>query len=192
MRKLCLILTFVATLGNAAMAQSSSVANPASAPSSHTARSMATPNAPASHQLSTADRNFLRDAAHAGIAEVQASQLAATKSSDAAVKEFAQQMITDHTNANNKLKQLAAAKGISLPTEPSAVQMKSIQSLKDLAGSKFDRQFMAEFGTKAHQEAVALFRKETEGGQDNDVKSFAQQTLPTLEKHLQHATRVSK
>ena len=37
---------------------------------------------------------------------------------------------------------------------------------------------------KAHQAAVALFKSEVDGGRDNDLKEFAAETLPTLEKHL--------
>ena len=188
MYKLSVITTVAAAFACAAFAQT---ASPLSPPLS-TESSASVQSTPASTKLSKADRSFMRDAAFAGTAEVKASQLAVTKASDPQVKEFAQKMIADHTEANNKLKRLAASKGVTLPTEPSPTQQKSIQSLEGKAGSNFDRQFMDEFGTKAHHEAVGLFREEVQSGEDSDVKSFAVQTLPTLEKHLQHAAHVSK
>jgi len=40
---------------------------------------------------------------------------------------------------------------------------------------------------KDHEEAVALFEKESKSGSDADLKSFAGKTLPTLQDHLKMA-----
>ena len=142
--------------------------------------------------IAGADHNFMREAAQAGKAELQASRLAVTKASDPAVKEFARLMVEDHTQADAKLAQVAQSKGVTLPTDPSADQKSVLKSLEGQSGAAFDKRYMDEFGVKAHQQTVSLFRKEADGGQDNDVKAFAQQTLPTLEKHLKHAVGMPK
>src|ERR1700709_312641 len=46
---------------------------------------------------------FVRKASQDGLLEVQAGQLALSKSNDAAIKTFAQKMVTDHSNANTEL-----------------------------------------------------------------------------------------
>ena len=43
------------------------------------------------------DESFMKDAAHAGAAEIEASKLAQTKARSADVKAFAGTMVTDHT-----------------------------------------------------------------------------------------------
>jgi len=63
------------------------------------------------------DASFVEDAANASLTEVKMSQLALTMSSNASVKEVAQQMIDDHTKAFESLKAMATSKGFVLPFE---------------------------------------------------------------------------
>lgn len=43
---------------------------------------------------------------------------------------------------------------------------------------------------QAHQEAVALFRTYAGTGDDQELAGFARETLPSLETHLAHVTRL--
>jgi putative membrane protein len=54
------------------------------------------------------------------MAEVELGQLATGKASHPEVKEFAQRMVKDHTQANDQLKQIAMQKGVTLPSSPGA------------------------------------------------------------------------
>ncbi|MES1023834.1 DUF4142 domain-containing protein [Gloeocapsa sp. BRSZ] len=51
--------------------------------------------------LSTLDRQFFIQAAQGGIAEVMLGELALRQASSQSVRDYAQQMINDHTQANN-------------------------------------------------------------------------------------------
>src|SRR3954453_6181141 len=62
------------------------------------------------------DRKFMDTAAQGGMAEVELGQLAQQNAQSQQVKDFGQRMVTDHSKANDQLKQLAAQKGVSLPT----------------------------------------------------------------------------
>ena len=53
-------------------------------------------------------------------------------------------------------------------------------------GAAFDRGFI-ESQVKAHQDAIALFEKQATGGNDADLKAFAQKQLPGLRNHLKQA-----
>jgi len=65
-------------------------------------------------------------------------------------------MIRDHTNANQELKQLAAAKEVILPRRPSAHQRMIIRRLARLYGNHFDCAYMA-VQVRAHLQAIAIF-----------------------------------
>jgi len=62
-----------------------------------------------------ADASFVEDAFVIGQSEIKLSQLAVNQSSNPAVKDLAQQMIDDHTKANDALKDIAQKKSFMLP-----------------------------------------------------------------------------
>lgn len=132
------------------------------------------------------DIEFMMDAAHGGLAEVELGKLAAERAQSEDVKKFAQRMVDDHSKANEQLKQIAESKGIKLPTEVDAKDKALMQRLEKLQGAAFDRSYMNAMVTD-HVKDVSEFKREASAGRDPQVKSFAESTLPTLEEHLQHA-----
>jgi putative membrane protein len=106
------------------------------------------------------------------------------------VKDFGAMMVKDHTAAGDQLKSLAASKGVSLPTSASVPEMAEKAKLDVLTGDTYDKSYI-KGQIKAHHEAIALFKKEIASGQDADAKSFAQQTLPTLQQHLKAARDIA-
>src|SRR5258706_4921909 len=62
-------------------------------------------------QLGARDYRFLAEAAHGGMIEVRLGEVAKQKATSQSVRDFAQRMITDHSKANDELKQIAATKG---------------------------------------------------------------------------------
>jgi putative membrane protein len=132
--------------------------------------------------VAKADRNFANTAAQAGLAEVAAAQIALQKSSNQDVKNFAQRMVDDHSKANDQLKSIATQEGLNLPTSPATADQRKAQALQKLSGAAFDKRYINDQDA-AHKEAVALFTKESKSGQDAALKSFAAQTLPTLQDH---------
>lgn len=75
-----------------------------------------------------------------------------------------------------------------LPVEPSVVQQGQLAMLKAKDGVDFDLYYAQQLGVKAHEKTIALFEKEVEKGDDNEIVGFAQDVLPMLNQHLQHAT----
>ncbi len=67
--------------------------------------------------LDSSDRRFVMEASEAGMSEVRQGQMAVQRASSEKVKQFAQQMVDDHTKANQELMQLASTKGITLPQD---------------------------------------------------------------------------
>ena len=139
--------------------------------------------APLAALADSPDASFYKHAAQGGIAEVEAGNLAQQKSSNQKVKDFGAMMVKDHTAANDKLKALADSKSVSLPSTSSVRQMAAKAKLEVLSGETFDKSYI-KGQVKAHQNTVALFRKEIASGQDPDAKAFAKETLPTVRSHL--------
>src|SRR5687768_4185428 len=62
----------------------------------------------ATQGVSNADRDFVREITEANMAEIQMAKLALERASDTNVKKFAQMMVTDHTQAGEKLNAVAS------------------------------------------------------------------------------------
>ena len=138
------------------------------------------------NRLKNADETFVMKAAQGGSAEVELGNLAMQRGANQKVKDFGQQMVTDHTKAGDELKAIASKNGISLPAGIDAKSQSTNQRLSSLSGAAFDRAYMEDM-VKDHKEDVAEFQKEAHGGSDPDLKAFARETLPTLQHHLQMA-----
>lgn len=138
------------------------------------------------NRLAGGDQTFVTKAAEGGLAEVQLGKLATEKASNPAVKQFGERMVTDHSKANDELKQVASQKGITLPAEPNAKQKSEYDRLSKMSGAEFDKAYM-KLMVADHRTDVSEFRHESQSGSDSDVKAFAAKTLPTLETHLQLA-----
>lgn len=122
-----------------------------------------------------------------GLGEILLSTLAVQRATDSGVKQYAQDMINDHTNANTVIANLADARDRFLPVEPSAETALAFMDIAPLTGAEFDRAYM-DTNVAVHQKAVALFTDRAQNETDDALRTFAAQTLPVLTEHLQEAT----
>lgn len=132
----------------------------------------------------TGDTEFMTKAALGGMAEVELGKLAATRAQSAQIKQFAQKMVTDHTKANDELKALAGEKNFSMPVRLDAKHQDVLDKLNNLSGAQFDKVYV-EAMVADHEESVANFKSEAEGGKDADAKAWAAKMLPDLQMHLE-------
>ena len=130
------------------------------------------------------DTDFVEDAAVGGMAEVELGKLASTKAANAEVKKFGQMMVTDHTAANNQLKELATKKGWKLPTDLDSSHKSLADDLRSRTGADFDSEYVEEM-VDDHETDVKAFQDKANNATDPDLKAFAQKTLPVLQKHLE-------
>lgn len=140
--------------------------------------------------LSKADQKILRDMAMANMAEVEAGRLAQTKAQSDQVKTFAQQMIDDHTKALDDVKQVAQAKGVTLPTELDKAHKDKADKLAALSGEQFDRTYMAQAGVLDHRSTHRMLRRAERRATDPDVKALVARTMPAVNQHLQSAQQL--
>lgn len=137
--------------------------------------------------LDAVDREFMRQAAHNGLAEVEASELAQRKATRGDVKAFAGKMIDDHTKANEELQRLAASKNLALPVQPSMPQRSAMNTLRSVEGEDFDRAYAEHFGLRAHEAAIRLFENAAAKARNAQVRAYARAQLPALKEHLSMA-----
>jgi putative membrane protein len=142
--------------------------------------------------LSHSDSSFLKSAAEDNLYEIQAGKIALDKASDPQVKSFAQHLIDDHSKANRSLEQLAASKGVKLPTSPSMTEQAELKTLEHWSQSGFDEHFAKGVGVSAHEDDIKTFTKQSAEAKDPDVKAFAAKQLPTLQHHLQMASQLAE
>src|SRR5215204_2145336 len=87
------------------------------------ALALAASSALAADKLSKAEEHFLKEAAVDNMCEIKMS-------------EFAQQMIQDHTQAGDQLKQLAKSKGVDVPNDLPKMKQEGVDALKELQGKE--------------------------------------------------------
>ncbi|MBD8529660.1 MULTISPECIES: DUF4142 domain-containing protein [unclassified Massilia] len=141
-------------------------------------------------KMSKADNKAIMDMAMVNMAEVEMGKMAQSKSQNAEVKTFAQQMIDDHTKGLAEVQAVAQAKGVTLPTELDAKHKAMAAKLAKLEGEKFDREYMKTGGTGGHKEALAMLNKNEKNAKDADVKGLATKMKPTVEQHLKAAQQM--
>jgi putative membrane protein len=149
------------------------------------------PAATAKSRPAMGDAHFAKEAAQGGMAEVKLGQLAEEKGSSASVKSFGKRMVDDHSKAGDKLKEVASRESITLPNDLSAKDQATYDRLSKLNGAAFDRAYARDM-VKDHETDVAAFQKEANGGKTDSLKSFASETLPTLQDHLKQAKEMMK
>jgi putative membrane protein len=135
------------------------------------------------------DDSFFRAAAQGGIAEVENGRLAQDHGGSNQVQEFGAMVEKDNLIANEKLKKIAEAESVTLPSRKTESQVSTYQKLTQLSGASFDRSYM-QGQIRAHEETIALFKQEIAKGQDAQAKRFATDRLPVIESHLEKARSI--
>ena len=141
---------------------------------------------PAFSQAPMSDQDFVNMAAQTDMTEAHLGQMAAEQASSQAVKDYAQMLVTDHTNNYNELTAAATKAGLTVPKGIDAAHDRMIAGFKRLHGAAFDRAYAHDM-VAGHTKAIAAFQEYANSGQNADLKAYASATLPTLQKHLDGA-----
>jgi putative membrane protein len=150
----------------------------------------ATPSQSADREMSN-DLPFLREAAGVNLMEVRLGQLAQSKASNAAVKQFGQRMVNDHTKIEQDLSSMVSANGIALNPTLTSDQNDKINSLQNLSGPQFDQAYIT-LMVQGHQNDVAQFENQSQNSDSPQVRDFAARSLPVLQQHLSYAQQVAR
>ena len=133
---------------------------------------------------------FVSEAASAGLMEVDLGRVATARAFHQRVKQFAADMVADHTTANAALKEAAMTASIPVPATMMEEHRAVVERLTNLHGVDFDRAYMKAM-VDYHEEDLEQFRQQAAAGAQPAVKALAAETLPTLEGHLAAAKEVA-
>lgn len=141
--------------------------------------------------LSEKDQKFVDFAAQTDMTEAHLGQMAQDQASGQNVKDFAQMLVTDHTDDYRKLSDLGTKIGATVPKGTDAAHDRMIAPFDKLKGAAFDRHFEREM-VAGHEKAIAEYKRAASDAQNADLKAYATATLPTLQKHLDAAKDLEK
>jgi len=132
------------------------------------------------------DVAFVRQATESGRKEVASARNALPQLKNPALKDLAQMLVQDHSNANSKLSRIAVDKGWPVPGPQAEPPPPAGQDASD-----FDQKWTAEM-IAGHERSVKLFRAQAQSGEDKELREFARDTLPTIEHHLAELRKLQK
>ncbi|HET9742011.1 MAG TPA: DUF4142 domain-containing protein [Terriglobales bacterium] len=129
--------------------------------------------------------------------DISQAKLALKKSHDAQVKEFANQMISDHTNLEKSVADLAKKLGVKPQASATSKQLRQqaaeeSKKLAGLHGKAFDQEYVSH--EVAYHQAVIDAAKNTliPNAKNAELKSALEGAAPLLQGHLEHAQQIEK
>jgi putative membrane protein len=135
--------------------------------------------------------DFIKEAATSDMLEIEAAKIAQQRG-NADEKKFAEQMIADHTKTSTELKgQVPADMKSAIPTALDDSSQKKLDKLRDTKPEDFAGQYDP-MQVSAHKDAVSLFERYANGGDNDQLKGWASKTLPALQHHLDMAQAMDK
>ena len=129
---------------------------------------------------------FINQTATEGMAEVEMGKVASDHALSSEVRQFAAQMISDHTKANEELERIASEKLLRVPKDLDAEHKAKIDILRKKTGAEFDKSYM-QAQVSDHDKMQQLLAAEATNGKNADLKKFAVKILPTVREHYQMA-----
>lgn len=130
-------------------------------------------------------KEFMTQAWNINNFEIQAGREAQDKAKSAETKDFARMIVDDHTKMQDELKAATKnVKGMEWPNKADAEHSQKLQQLG--AATNFDRDFRTQ-QIEGHQNAIRLFQDFAANGDNQELKTWAKNSVAMLEKHLQRA-----
>lgn len=134
---------------------------------------------------------FLVKAFESGLFEIELSQLAAKRATNADVKALAAQLVTAHKAINDKMVKIAFNANFKLPGGIDSDHAKDEAGLDKLKGADFDKKYM-DMIVSGHEKSVDNYKSAYKDLSEGATKAFAGATLPMIQDHLAMAKKVKE
>jgi putative membrane protein len=136
-----------------------------------------------------AEQDFMMKAAQMHLAEIDMARIAMQKSQNPDVRDFANMIQSDHTEALEDLTDMMRDKGMSRANVLGPDAKTDIEKMTALSGPEMDREFVNTM-VADHQKALEMFRDHANIAQSPDVRKYAEDLIPKLEMHLEKAQKL--
>lgn len=142
--------------------------------------------------LSDADKALMMEVAKGGMMQLEVSRLASGKTTNDAVRMLAQAEVDEQTGLSAKLGEIAAAKGITLPTTPDADTQSMLSRMQAMSGADFDRMYVQESGVNGHMKLDDVMAQVQKNAKDKTLKDLAKAAHPLVKTHLKVAQNLMR
>jgi putative membrane protein len=139
---------------------------------------------PTSTALSAADRQLMMQVATGGQRQLAISQAVVGKATNEQVRMLATSEVEEQTGVAAKLREIAAAKGITLPAGPDAATQALVTRAQGMTGAALDAFYLTEGGIRGHELLQQTMTTVNTTATDATLKSLATATLPVIRTHL--------
>ena len=133
------------------------------------------------------DEDFLHQAMEINLTEIAMGELALRRGSSEDIRTYGGTLVIDHIANGGEVIALSRSMGIEPPKMAPGGEMAVHDQLMNLDGADFDQTFVRRM-IDGHRDAIALFQDKA--AEDGPVGDYAEETLPTLEGHLQLAEQI--
>ena len=172
-----------ALLGGAALAAGAQTRDPVPLQQSQSGAAAQNPRVALAQPADSDDVKFLTDALRTSLAEVQMGELPAQRGSMPAVREFGAKLTADHAASAREIRGMLETMNATVPSEPSVEAQGHHTALARLSGAEFDTAFLT-LMIESHEAAIEAYSAQTHANPNEQLKDFAQKSLPTLREHL--------
>ena len=137
-------------------------------------------------KLTSTEVAFIKEAGAGNAAEVKMAELALKNAESQEVKDFAQMMIKDHSQANDDLAVVAHNHNIDFPPDAPEKEKELGKKMLDVKGAAFDKAYV-KHAVEDHTEDVAEYKKAEKQVKDKKLVEYVDKTTPIVEEHLKSA-----
>jgi putative membrane protein len=137
-----------------------------------------------------AEIDFVGRASVGNLFAITESQLAIDRTNNPEVKEFAQQLVTDHEKAEAALVSAADGSGATVPSTLDADHQARVTTLQNKSGVDFDKTYIAD-QNEIHSNTLTLYADYMLLGDNTQLKALAIRMIPITEEQLKKAQALS-
>jgi len=127
--------------------------------------------------------------------DIDAGKLAQAQSTNAEVKKFAQQMVTDHTGVNKQAVALVTKLKVTPEDNDTSKALKdggdkNVAALKGMKGAAFDKAYIDHEVAYHTQVIEAIDKTLIPGAKNAELKALLVKVRPAFVAHLEHAQHI--
>lgn len=141
---------------------------------------------PTSAKLSSGDQKLMTEVAMGGMRQLEVSRAALSKVQSENARVLAQSEVDEQTALGAKLREIASAKGVTLPSAPDAKTTSMVAKMNAMAaGMDFDKMYIKASGVDGHKKLDKTMTKVAQKATDADLKAVEAAAHPLVRTHLQ-------